>query len=149
MTLLDKIQEDIVVAMKSHDQVRLDTLRSIKTALDKHRTDQRKPIDDIVEQKILSIASNQRREAADAFRKGNREISAQREELELKIIESYMHEQVSDAELDTILTNVVRETNPTISQFGAAMKYAQNLLKGKRVDNKVLSDKLRALLQNV
>ena len=68
MALLERISADMVVAMRAKDQLKLSTLRSIKTALDKFQKDQQKTLDESGEQSILQTLAKQRREAADAFR---------------------------------------------------------------------------------
>ena len=90
MSLLDQIQKDMTAAMKASEQTRLDALRMIKTALKKHEIDSMKPLDEPTELQILTTLIKQRREAAEMFRKGNRPELADREEAELKLIESYM-----------------------------------------------------------
>src|ERR1700677_621082 len=98
MPLLDQIQKDMVAAMKGREEARLDTVRMIKTALKKHEVDSMKPLDEATELQILSTLIKQRRESADMFRKGNRPELADKEEAELKMIESYMPAAPTDAE---------------------------------------------------
>ncbi|HEY1754963.1 MAG TPA: GatB/YqeY domain-containing protein [Bryobacteraceae bacterium] len=148
MPLLDQIQKDMVAAMKSRDeQLRLDALRMIKTALKKHEVDAMKPLDEATELQILNMLVKQRHESADMFRKGNRPELAEKEEAELKIIESYMPSSPTDAEMDAAVAAAVTETGSTsIKQMGAVMKAAQAKLAGKRVDGKALSDRVRSRL---
>ena len=80
MPLLDQIQKDMVAAMKGHEEMRLDTVRMIKSALKKHEIDSMKPLDEATELQILNTLIKQRREAADMFRKGNRPELADKEE---------------------------------------------------------------------
>ena len=90
MPLLDRIQTDMVAAMKAKDEARLGAIRLIKTALKKHEVDSMKPLDEQTEIQILNTLIKQRRESADMFRKGDRPELADKEEAELKLIESYM-----------------------------------------------------------
>ena len=87
MALLDQIQKDMVTAMKARDELRLDAIRMIKTALQRYTVDTMKPLDEQAELQILNTLSKQRKEAADMFRKGNRPELAEKEENELKLIE--------------------------------------------------------------
>jgi uncharacterized protein len=148
MALLDQIQKDMVTAMKNRDeQLRLDALRMIKTALKKHEVDSMKPLDEPTELQILNMLVKQRHESADMFRKGNRPELADKEEAELKIIESYMPSSPTDAEMDAAVSAAVAETGATSAkQMGLVMKAAQAKLAGKRVDGKVLSDRVRSKL---
>src|ERR1035438_3327909 len=68
MPLLDRVQKDMVLAMKSRDEARLSTLRMMKTALKKHEVDAMKPLDEAAEMQILKSLVKQRTESADMFR---------------------------------------------------------------------------------
>jgi uncharacterized protein len=148
MPLLDQIQKDMIAAMKNRDeQLRLDALRMIKTALKKHEVDSMKPLDEPTELQILNMLVKQRHESADMFRKGNRPELADKEEAELKIIESYMPSSPTEAEVDAAVAAALAETGAaSAKQMGLVMKAAQAKLAGKRVDGKALSDLVRSKL---
>ncbi len=147
MNLLDRIQKDLVEAMKSKDEARLSTIRMIKTALKKHEVDTMKPLDEQTEMQILTTLVKQRRDSIDMFRKGNRPELAEKEEFELKLVESYLPAAPSDAEMEDAIQAAIQETGITSAkQMGAVMKAAQAKLGGKRVDGKVLSEKVRSRL---
>jgi uncharacterized protein len=147
MALLDRIQSDLVSAMKAKDEARLSAVRMIKTALKKHEVDAMKPLDEATEMQVLNTLIKQRRESAEMFRKGGRPELADKEEAELKLIESYMPAAPSDADIDAAIAAAMAETGATSQkQMGAVMKAAQVKLAGKRVDGKALSDKVRARL---
>jgi uncharacterized protein len=147
MALLDRIQTDMVAAMRAKDEMKLNAIRMIKTALKKHEVDSMKPLDEPTELQILGTLIKQRREAADMFRKGDRAELADKEEAELKLIESYMPAAPSEKEIEDAITAAIAETGVTSSkQMGVVMKAAQAKLAGKRVDGKALSEKVRARL---
>jgi uncharacterized protein len=147
MALLDRIQTDMVAAMRAKEEMKLNAIRMIKTALKKHEVDSMKPLDEATELQILGTLIKQRREAADMFRKGNRMELAEKEEAELKLIESYMPAAPSDQEIDEAIAAAIAETGVTSAkQMGVVMKAAQAKLAGKRVDGKALSEKVRAKL---
>jgi uncharacterized protein len=147
MALMDQVQKDMVTAMKAHESTRLDALRMLKTALMKHKVDTMKELDEQSELQILNMLVKQRRESADMFRKGNRPELADKEEAELKLIESYMPSAPTEAEIDAAIAAAIAEAGtPSIKQMGVVMKAAQAKLAGKRVDGKVLSDRVRAKL---
>src|ERR1700733_13087556 len=132
MPLLDQIQKDMVAAMKGREEARLSALRLIKTALKKHEIDSMKPLDEPTELQLLSTLIKQRREAADMFRKGGRLELADREDAELKLIESYMPSAPTDAEMDAAIAEAMAETGVTaVKQMGLVMKAAQAKLTGK------------------
>jgi uncharacterized protein YqeY len=147
MPLLDQIQKDMVSAMKAREEARLGALRMIKAALQKHQIDSMKPLDEQTELQVLNTLVKQRREAADMFRQGDRFELADREEAELKLIESYMPSAPTDAEMDAAIAAAMVETGvAALKQMGVVMKAAQAKLAGKRVDGKALSDRVRAKL---
>ena len=134
-------------AMKARAEDRLSALRMIKTALKKTEIDSMKPLDERTEQQVLNTLIKQRREAADMFRKGGRPEQADKEEAELRLIESYMPAMASEEEIDAAIAAALAETGVTwAKQMGAVMKAVQAALAGKRADGKVLSDKVRARL---
>ena len=113
MPLLDQIQKDMVAAMKSKEELCLDTLRMMKSALKKHEIDSMKPLDEPTELQIMNMLVKQRHESADMFRKGGRVELADKEEAELKIIESYMPTSPTDAEMDASIAAALAETGST------------------------------------
>jgi len=147
MPLIDQVQQEMVAAMKARDEARLSTLRMIKAALMKYKADSPKPLDEAAEMTILKMLIKQRIDAAEMFRKGGRVESAEKEEAERAMIESYLPAAASAEEMDAAITEVVSETGITsIKQMGAVMKAVNEKLKGKSVDGKSLSDKVRSRL---
>ena len=131
MPLIDRIQQDMVAAMKSREEARLSALRMIKAALMKLKVDSPKPLD----------------EAAEMFRQGGRPEQADKEEAERVLIESYLPASASDEEIDAALAEAQAETGVTsLKQMGVLMKAVQAKMKGKTVDGKALSEKVRAKL---
>ncbi len=147
MPLLDRIQSDMTAAMRAKDEARLGAIRLIKAALKKHEVDSMKPLDEPTEIQVLNTLLKQRREAAEMFRKGGRPELAEKEEAELKLIESYMPAAPSEEEIEAAIAAALAETGVTsLKQMGVVMKAAQAKLAGKRVDGKALSEKVRARL---
>jgi hypothetical protein len=148
MALLERVQADMVAAMKARDDMRLNALRMIKAALQKHQVDSMKPLDDASEQQILKQLVKQRTDAADMFRKGGREEQARKEEAERVLIESYMPAEAGDEDIARAIDAALAETGVTsLKQMGVVMKAAQAKLAGKRADGKALSEKVRSRLQ--
>jgi uncharacterized protein YqeY len=147
MTLLERIQKDMVEAMKAKDEARLSTVRMIKAALKKTEIDSMKPLTESTEMQVMNSLMKQRREAADLYRKGGRLDLAEKEEAELRLIESYLPGAPSEEELTKAVDSAIEKTGATeMKQMGAVMKVAQAELAGKRVDGKVLSDRVKARL---
>ncbi|MBL8227409.1 MAG: GatB/YqeY domain-containing protein [Bryobacterales bacterium] len=148
MALLERVQKDMVEAMKAKDEVRLNAIRMLKAALMKHKVDTMKELDEVEELKVLNIIIKQRKESAEVFRKNGREAQAAAEEAELKLMEGYMPASASDEEIEAAIAAAMAETGITSSkQMGVVMKATQAKLTGKRVDGKALSDKVRSKLQ--
>ena len=110
MALLEQIQKDMTAAMKGREGARLDAIRMIKAALQRYTVDTMKPLDEAAELQILNTLVKQRRESADIFRKGNRPELADKEEAELKLIESYMPSAPTEEEIDAALAAALAET---------------------------------------
>ena len=147
MALLDRIQTDLVAAMRAKEEDKLNAIRMIKAALKKHEIDAMKPLDEPTELQVLGTLIKQRREAAEMFRKGDRIEQAEKEEAELKLIESYMPAAPTDAEIDAAISAAIAETGVTSAkQMGVVMKATQAKLSGKRVDGKALSEKVKSRL---
>jgi len=148
MPLLDRIQKDMTEAMRAKDEARLNAIRLIKTALKKHEVDSMKPLDENTELAVLNTLMKQRRDAIEMYRKGNRNDLAEKEEAELKLIETYMPAAAGEEEISRAIDAALDETGVTsMKQMGVVMKAAQAKLAGRRVDGRALSEKVRARLQ--
>ena len=147
MPLVDRIQQDMVAAMKGREETRLGALRMIKAALMKLKVDSPKPVDEAAEMQVLKSLIKQRTEAAEMFRKGGRADQAEKEEAERTLIEAYLPAGASDTEIEAAIVGAMAETGVTsLKQMGVVMKAAQAKLAGKTVDGKALSEKVRARL---
>jgi uncharacterized protein len=148
MPLSDQLQKDLVAAMKAKDEMRLSTVRMIKSALQKaNSADLSKPLDDAAEQQLLKSLVKQRTDAADMFRKGGREELAVKEEAERTIIESYLPAAASEEDVQAAVDAAMAETGATSAkQMGLVMKAAQARLAGRTVDGKSLSEKVKSRL---
>lgn len=147
MPLIDRVQKDMVEAMKAKAEARLSAIRMLKSALMKQKVDSMKELDEAAEMQVLNQLLKQRREAADMFRKGGRADLAEKEEGELQVIEAYMPAPASEDEINEAITAAIAETGVTsLKQMGVVMKATQAKLTGKRVDGKALSEKVRGRL---
>ncbi len=147
MALLDKVQKDMVDAMKAKEEAKLGALRMIKSALKKHEVDSMKPLTEPVESQVMNTLLKQRRESADLFRKGGREELALKEEAEIQVINAYLPSAASGEELEEAVTGAIAETGAASpKQMGAVMKAAQARLAGKTVDGKALSELVKRKL---
>lgn len=137
----------MTLAMKARDEARLGALRLIKTALKKHEVDSMKPLDEATEIQVMKSLVKQRQEAAEMFRKGGRPELADKEEAELRVVESYLPAAPTGEEIEAAIAAALAETGVTaLKQMGVVIKAAQAKLAGKRVDGKALSEMVRARL---
>ena len=147
MPLIDRLQQDMVSAMKGREEARLSALRMMKAALIKAKVDSPKPIDEAAEMQILKSLIKQRTEAAEMFHKAGRTEQAAKEEAERTLIEAYLPAGASEGEIDSAIAAALAETGVTsLKQMGVVMKATQAKLAGKTVDGKALSEKVRARL---
>jgi uncharacterized protein YqeY len=147
MALLDRIQKDLIDAMKSKEELRLSVLRMTKTALKNKEIEKIRPLDDAESLQVLQTLVKQRKESVEQFTKGGRTDLADKETKEIAIIETYLPAAPSDAEIDSAIEAAMAETGANSpKQMGAVIKAARARLEGKSVDGKVLSDRVRERL---
>ena len=147
MRLTEQIDRDIVSAMKSRDELRLSTLRMMKTALKLKQVESGKPLDDPAAISVLHTLVKQRQDSAEQFRRGGREEMATKEEAEIKIIETYLPAPAAEEEIDAAISAALAETGATnAKEMGKVMKAAMAKLAAKSVDGKRVSDKVRSKL---
>lgn len=150
MSLSDKIQSDIVTAMKAKDEFRLSVLRMIKAAIQLKEVEKIRKLDDNESIQLLQMLLKQRKESIDQFSKGNRPELAEKEKKEAAIIEEYLPAGASTEDMDAAVTKAIAENNATsIKQMGTVVKSAKAALEGKTVDGKALSDLVRDRLSKL
>jgi uncharacterized protein YqeY len=147
MPLLDQLQKDLAAAMKAREEARLSAIRMVKAALMKEKVDSPKPLDEAAEQRVLAMLIKQRRDAAEMYRKGGRPEQADKEEAELKLIETYMPALASEEAIDAAIAEALAETGATTAkQMGLVMNAVKAKLAGQRIDGQMLSGKVKAKL---
>jgi uncharacterized protein YqeY len=150
MSLADKIQKDLVDAMRAKDELRLSVLRGIKAAIKHREVEKIRALDEPESIQILQTLVKQRKESIEQFTKGNRPELAEKETKELAIIESYLPAGASEAEMNAAITRAISETGATaVKQMGTVVKAAKVALEGKTVDGKALSDLVRDRLSKL
>jgi uncharacterized protein YqeY len=150
MSLSEKIQKDLVDAMRAKEELRLSVLRGIKAAIKHREVEKMRALDEAESIQILQTLVKQRKESIEQFTKGNRPELAEKETKELAMIESYLPAGASAAEMDAAIAKAISEAGATsIKQMGAVVKAAKAGLEGKTVDGKVLSDRVRDRLSKL
>ena len=151
MSLTERVQKDMVAAMRSKEELRLSRLRMMKTALQSKRMELRIDKDANLEEKdelqVLSTMIKQHKDSIEQFTKGNRPELAQKEAEEITIIEAYMPQAVSEEEIVATVRAVIAEmSSPTMKDMGAVMKNAKAKFGDARVDGKLLSEAVKKQL---
>jgi uncharacterized protein YqeY len=144
MSLSEKIQSDIVTAMKAKDDFRLSVLRMIKAAIQLKEVEKIRKLEDNESTQLLQTLLKQRKESVEQFTKGGRPELADKEQKEAAIIAGYLPAGASREDMEAAISKAIAETNATSAkQMGAVVKAARVQLEGKAVDGKVLSDLVR------
>lgn len=148
MSLKQQIDGDIKKAMLSKNKEELEALRSIKSLILLAETE-KGGADDITseaEKKLLMKAAKQRKESADIFEKQNRKDLADRELLQLGVINRYLPKQMSEVEIKTALLDMMNEVGAKGPQdMGKVMGVATKRLAGQ-ADGKIVSELVKKLL---
>jgi uncharacterized protein len=143
-----KINEEIKKAMLAREQDKLEALRAIKAAilLEKTKEGTTGDIGEGAELKILQKLVKQRRESAEIYQNANREDLAKKELFEASVIETFLPQQLSVAEVTSKIKIIVEQTGATtIKDMGKVMGMASKELAGK-ADNKTISEIVKKLL---
>jgi uncharacterized protein YqeY len=148
--LSERIQKDLVDAMRAKDELRLSVLRMMKAALKNKEIEKIRPLEDAESMQVLQTLVKQRHESVEQFTKGGRLDLAQKETKEIAIIETYLPAAPSDAEMAAAIEAAIAETGAkSPKEMGAVIKAAKIKLAGKTVDGKALSDRVRERLARI
>ena len=153
MSLTEKVHQDMVAAMKSREELRLSTLRMMKTALKNKEIDKRAPLTDAEAAQIFTTMVKQRRESIEQFTKGNRPELADKEAAEIVIIEGYMPKAAGEDQIRGMVEAAIAEIAaagqpPTVKDMGSVMKAVQAKIQaaGLRADGRQVSELVRSAL---
>jgi uncharacterized protein YqeY len=144
MSLSERVQKDMVDAMRNKQELRLSTLRMVKAALKNKEIDKRAALDEKEELQVFTTLIKQRKDSIDAFERGGRRELAQKEAEEIAIIESYMPKAVSaDDMVATVKSTIAEMGSPTMKDMGTVMKNVMAKFVGARVDGKLVSETVK------
>lgn len=143
--IYDNIDNLIASAMKNHDNVRLSTLRLIKTKFLEYKTSKgAKPIDENIEITILRKMVNERMETVDIYRNAGRNELADKEEAEMNIIKEFIPEAPSEDKILEVFNNIANEgltkERKNIGLFIKKIKEVLPLADGKTVSTIVMKN---------
>ena len=131
MSLKSKITEEIKNSLKNGDKDRVSALRLLLAAIKQKEIDSREQLSDLEVIQVITKLAKQRKESIDQYLKANRTDLAQKEELELKILSSYLPSQLSDKEVEKVIDETLQEVGSTDkSEMGKIMGMLTKKLKG-------------------
>jgi uncharacterized protein YqeY len=146
MSLINRLETELKDAMLEQDNERRDALRLILASLRAAEKDLQRPLSDDEELQVLQRERKRRVEAAEAFRSGDREEQAEKEERELAVLEEFMPPPLSEEELEDIIDDVIAEVGATnLRQLGRVMADVMPQVAG-RADGSVVSQLVREKL---
>ena len=147
MKLLDRITKDMYISMKAGDKTKANTLRSAIAKLKDKYISSRKDLSIQDELNVLKTLAKQRKESFEIFTKANRVDLADKEQLELKILNEYLPRMMNKDESTRFIQNIISEIGATnLSEMGKVMPLVMKRGEGK-IDGKLANSILRELLK--
>lgn len=145
--MISKIEEDIIQALREKDKDRLTVLRSLKSAVQYQQIELGRELE---EDEVISVLAGQvksRQQAIELYLQGNRPELAEKETREIEIINFYLPQKMSEAEIEVEVDKAITELNASsMKDMGLVMKAMKEKL-GNQADGKKLSEIVRNKLQ--
>ena len=146
MSLKERIQEDVKDAMRAKDKPRLATIRLITAAIKQREVDERIELDDTQVLVVLDKMCKQRRESISQFEQAGRDDLAAQEKAELELIQQYLPEQLTEAEINELIDAAMQATGASsMKDMGKVMGQLKPKLQG-RADMGAVSALIKARL---
>jgi uncharacterized protein YqeY len=146
MTLRSRLEEDLKAAMRAREAVRRDTIRYLRSEVQKAEKTEQREFDDEDVLRVLGRQAAQRRESIEAFVKGGRQDLVDKEEAELEIILEYMPEQMSEEQIAELVQAAIKEVGASGPQdMGKLMGRLMPQTRGK-ADGRTVNEIVRKLL---
>jgi uncharacterized protein YqeY len=147
MSLNDRLTEDLKLAMKSRDQLRMDVIRMIKAAVLNKEVELKRDLDDAEMSRVMTTLVKQRRESVEQFEKAQRLELAAKERKEIEIIESYLPKPLTHQELEALIASILSETgSSSMKDMGQIMKAVMARVAGQPIDGKQVSELVKSKL---
>jgi uncharacterized protein YqeY len=132
MTLKERISDDMKTAMRSGEKDRLAVIRLLQAAIKQREVDERITLDDSQITAVLEKMIKQRKESIVAFEKGARPDLVAKEQSEIVVLQPYLPEQLSDADLDALIAEAIASTGAaSIKYMGKVMGVVKSKAAGK------------------
>ncbi|MCK9173389.1 MAG: GatB/YqeY domain-containing protein [Desulfuromonas thiophila] len=146
MSLQEQLNDAMKEAMRAKDSLRLNTIRMIRTAVKNVEIDQRRSLEDAEIIAVMATLVKQRRESAQMYRDNGRTDLAEKEEQEIAVVQQFLPQPLTDAELTALIEQTVTELGASsLKDLGAVMKVLSEATRG-RAEGRVVSERVRARL---
>jgi uncharacterized protein len=144
--LTDRLKDAMKAAMKSGDKARLGVIRLMLAAIKQIEVDERITLDNERTILVLDKMLKQRRESIRQFTDGNRMDLVAIEEAEILIIQDFLPQALTEAEVDTMISDAVAQSGAeSVKDMGKVMALLKTKMQG-RADMSVVSNKIKAAL---
>ena len=141
--MVEKLDKDMIEAMKAGEKERLTVIRMVKAALKQEQIDHKKEINDELLIDVVNKQIKMRKDSITEFEKANRTDLVEKTQSEIDILLAYLPEQLSSEEVEKIINEIFEEVKPEgMKDMGKVMGLAQGKLKGK-ADMKEVSTIIR------
>jgi uncharacterized protein YqeY len=138
MALRDQLNEDIKSAMKARETERLNALRLLSAAVKQREVDERITLDDAAVVAVVEKMIKQRKDSIAQYEKAARQDLADKEKYEISVIEKYLPQQLSQAEIDAIIAEAIASTGAKgAADMGKVMGVVKPRLAGRADMGKV------------
>lgn len=145
-TLTERIRTDLTASMKARDAAKTSTLRMLQSALKNEQIDKGHELSDEEAAAVIRRGVKQRQDSIEQFTKGNRPELAQKEQAELELLNSYLPQQLSDADVEQVVRAAITQVGASSKKdSGAVMKAVMATHKGL-VDGKKVQEIVGRLL---
>ncbi len=146
MALRDRITEEMKTALRAGEKDRLATIRLLLAAIKQREVDERITLDDAQVLAVIEKMIKQRREAIAQFQTGGRDDLVSKENAEIGVLQGYLPEQLTPAELDALISEAISSTGATsIKDMGKVMGFLKPKAQG-RTDMGALSARIKQRL---
>lgn len=147
MSIISKIEEDFKAALKQKDELKVSTLRLLKSALVNFEIEKQHSLSQEEVWEVINREIKQRKEAILEYQKGNRDDLAKKEQAEIEILSTYLPSEFAQEEIEKLVQEAIVSTGATSSfDFGKVMKEVMPKLKA-RADGSKIAEMVRAKLQ--
>ena len=146
MSIKETLVVDMKAAMRDKDTIRLETIRLLRAAIQRKEVDERVQLDDEYVLQIIQKMVKQCTDAAQQFSNGNREDLADKEKANISILETYLPEQLSEQEIETLIQDAIQQTGAaSMKDMGKVMGLVKSRSQG-RADMGAVSMRIKSLL---